>query len=87
MKEYYEKYKDKVEFLGICCDDSEEKWQKSVAKEKMPWKNAIKGSSEIDVLYAIEGFPTKVLIDPQGRIVEIFIGVSGELKQKLEELF
>ena len=29
MKKAYEKYKGKIEFVGIDCNDTEDKWKKS----------------------------------------------------------
>ncbi len=88
MKEYYAKYKDKIEFIGIDCNDSEEVWRKTVEEEGLSWTNLYNGDSR-DILneYAIEGFPTKILIDKEGKIVQVFVGESEELYKKLDELF
>lgn len=37
MKKAYAKHKAKVEFVGIDCRDTEEKWRKAVAEHDMPW--------------------------------------------------
>ena len=37
MKEAYAKHKDKVEFVGIACRDTEEKWKAATAKYELPW--------------------------------------------------
>ena len=37
MKKYYEKYKGKLEILGIDCRDTEEKWKAAVEKHELPW--------------------------------------------------
>ena len=88
MKEYYAKYKDRIEFVGIDCRDTEEKWKEGVAKHELPWTNLYNGKAdEITTNYAVSGYPTKILIDPDGNIVEIFVGESEELYKKLDELF
>ncbi|MDD6866575.1 MAG: TlpA disulfide reductase family protein, partial [Prevotella sp.] len=65
MKEYYAKYKDKLEILGIDCNDTEEKWKAAVAKHELPWLHVYnpRGSQD-DVCskYGIRGFPTKILV-------------------------
>lgn len=88
MKKYYEKYSDKIEFVGIDCNDSEEVWKKTVQEEGLTWTNLYNGDSRaIPDSYAIEGFPTKILIDRDGKIVQVFVGESEELYNKLDELF
>lgn len=88
MKKYYEKYSDKIEFVGIDCNDSEEVWKKTVKEEGLTWINLYNGDSRaIPDSYAIEGFPTKILIDRDGKIVQVFVGESEELYNKLDELF
>lgn len=88
MKKYYEKYKDQIEFVGINCRDSEETWQKTVREEGLAWTNLFNGD-DTGLLnkYAVEGFPTKILIDKEGKIVEVFVGESEDLYTKLDELF
>ena len=39
MKKAYEKYKGKIEFVGIDCNDTEDKWKKAVAEHQLPWIN------------------------------------------------
>lgn len=88
MKEYYEKYKNRMEIVGICCNDTEEKWRNGVSKHGLPWTNLYNGyDKEVTTHYAVSGFPTKVLIDPEGNLVQIFVGESEELYQKLDKLF
>ena len=88
MKKYYDKYKSRIEFVGINCRDSEEVWKKTVKDEGLGWTNLYNGDGEeILVKYAVEGFPTKVLIDKDGKIVQVFVGESEDLYDKLDELF
>ena len=88
MKKYYDKYSSRIEFIGINCRDSEEVWKKTVEEEGLKWTNLYNGDAN-DVLnmYAVDGFPTKVLIDKDGKIVDVFVGESQELYDKLDELF
>jgi thiol-disulfide isomerase/thioredoxin len=37
MKHYYEKYRSKVEFIGIDIDDGVLRWKNSVRKNELPW--------------------------------------------------
>ena len=86
MKKAYEKHKDKAEFLSIDCNDSEAKWKDALAKYQMPWKHVKNETAEgVPDKYAVQGYPTKILVDPQGKIVMIFEGEDPEFYTKLDE--
>ena len=88
MKQYYAKYKNKMEIVGINCRDTEDKWRAGVKELKLPWTNLYNGNSnEITNNYAIAGYPTKILIDPKGKIVEVFVGESDAMYKKLDKMF
>jgi thiol-disulfide isomerase/thioredoxin len=89
MKKYYEKYKDKMEILGVDCNDTPEKWKKAVADHQLPWLHVYnkKGEGDITQQFGITGYPTKIIIDPQGRIARSIIGESSAFYTYLDELF
>ena len=88
MKEAYAKYKGKVEFLGISCRDTEKRWKAAVAKHQLPWLNVLnEGDVDVSALYAVEGYPTKIVINPEGKIQKVVVGESPEFYSYLEELF
>ena len=88
MKEYYAKYAGKFEILGIDCNDSEEKWKEAVKKYELPWLH-VYWTRESSVLtdYAIEGFPTKIVVGPDGNIVKTIVGEDPAFYEFLDELF
>ena len=88
MKVYYEKYKDKLEILGMDCNDTEEKWKKAVAENELPWKHVfVPKESTVPTDYFISGFPTKIIIDPEGKVVKTIVGESPEFYELLDKLF
>ena len=88
MKKYYEKYKGKMEILGIDCRDTEEKWKEAVEKHELPWLHVRnEGNPDVSTLYAIEGYPTKIVIDPEGDIAKIVVGEDPAFYEYLDELF
>ena len=90
MKEAYAKHKDKMEILGVDCNDSEEKWRAAVAEHQLPWLQVRCPEDKIESLakaYHIEGFPTKVVIDPEGKIVKVIVGEDPAFYTFLDELF
>jgi len=88
MKKYYEKYKSKMEILGVDCRDTQEKWKVAIEKYELPWKHVYNpDNSSLTADYAIEGYPTKVIIDPEGKIVKTIVGEDPEFYTFLDELF
>lgn len=88
MKEYYAKYPGKFEILGVDCNDSEEKWRAAVKKHELPWLHVYcpKESTLLED-YGILGFPTKIIIGPDGRIVKTIVGEDPSFYTLLDELF
>lgn len=89
MKKYYEKYSGKFEILGVDCNDTEEKWKEAVKTNGLSWKHVYcpRGNKEIITSYAIQGYPTKIVIDPEGKIVKTIVGEDPAFYTFLDELF
>ena len=90
MKEAYKKYKDKMEILGIDCQDTEEKWKAAVEEHQLPWLQVRCPEDYLQTLgqqYRIQGFPTKVIIDPEGRLVKVVVGEDPAFYTFLDQLF
>ena len=87
MKEYYAKYKGKLEILGIDCNDTEQKWRDAVKKHELPWLHVRnEGNPDVTVLYGISGFPTKIVIDAEGKISKVVVGESEDCYTYLDQL-
>ena len=88
MKEYYQKYAGKFEILGIDCNDPEEKWKAAVEKYELPWLHVYNPrNSDLLEQYEIEGFPTKIIVGPDGKIVKTIIGEDPAFYTFLDQLF
>ena len=90
MKEAYSKYKDKMEILGVDCQDTEEKWKAAVEEHQLPWLQVRCPEDYLQTLgqqYRIQGFPTKVIIDPEGRLVKVVVGEDPAFYTFLDQLF
>ena len=87
MIKAYEKYKGKIEFVGIDCNDTEDKWKKAVAEHQLPWIN-VRNIDEPDVavMYGVSGYPTKYVIDPEGKIAKQVVGENPEFYMYLDAL-
>lgn len=88
MKDYYNKNKGKVEFVGIACNDSETAWKKAIKINQLEWINIFdeQKQNNISSMYAITTFPTKVIIDKEGRIVKKVVGESMEFFHIVDSL-
>lgn len=88
MKDAYSKYKEKVEFLGIACNDKEDKWKDAVKKNELPWLHVINdGDVDVSALYGIQGYPTKIVIDPDGKVIKVVEGEDPDFYLYLDSLF
>ena len=89
MKEYYAKYAGKLEILGVDCNDTVEKWKKAVAEHEIPWLHVYwdkeKGDNPV-ALYSVRGFPTKVVIDPEGKVAKTIVGEDPAFYEFLDEV-
>ncbi|MDN3593480.1 peroxiredoxin family protein [Zunongwangia endophytica] len=88
MKEYYNRYKSKIEIIGITNLDSKKNWKLSVKKHKLEWINVInEGTSDPDLtyIYGVESFPTKFILDKDRKIIGIY-GTTDDFYTKIDEL-
>ena len=87
MKAYYNKYKDRLEILGIDCNDSETAWKSAVDKYEIPWLHVYNPStSTLTDDYNITGYPTKIIIDPNGNINKVVVGEDPAFYDYLDQL-
>lgn len=92
MKEQYNILKDKgVEFVSIACGDAYDKWTAALAKYEMPWIQlwsdpSISQDEQVSSLYAVRGYPTKMVIDPKGIIVNITVGEDPDFYNQFDTL-
>lgn len=87
MKKAYEKHKSKMEIVGIACRDTETQWKNAIVEHKLPWLQLIDDKTKnIPVMYAVEGYPTKIIIDPQGIIKNVTIGEDPKFYSILDEM-
>ena len=92
MKEYYAKYQDKLEILGVDCRDTVEKWKEAVAEYELPWlyvycdMSVEAKENNPSRLYGIRGFPTKIVIDPEGKVAKVVKGEDPAFYEYLDEV-
>ncbi|RPE12674.1 AhpC/TSA family protein [Chitinophaga lutea] len=105
LKELYARYKNKgLEIIGVSDDDSKpEAWKKAVAQDGIGmWKHVLRGldwdkirnnvpnEKDISKKYGIYSLPTKILIDPQGKVIGRYEGGDQDddkMDAKLKSVF
>ena len=88
LRKLYAEYKAKgFEILGVASErgtpeENYKKWTEALDQDQMTWVNVLAEKGEpnkpaIPALYSVNAYPTKVLINKDGRIVKKFVG-SGQ---------
>lgn len=88
MKAFREKYSDVLEIVGVAKDTDVEAWKKCIQDMGMNWPNIIIGTGEADFAskFNVQGYPTKIVLDPQGKIIHRTTGESKEFYEIVEKL-
>ena len=83
----YRQYKTKgFEIVGVAADDARpDAWRKAVSEDKLPWMHILEGdlSQKYNVIY----YPTKILIDKEGKIIGRFGEEHEPLDAMLKKIF
>lgn len=86
LKDAYAKYGDKIAVIGIDCNDSEAAWRAAVKQYELPWINVYNGAkTDLYEAYNVQGFPTKVTVNPQGKIVDVTTGEDPSFFTRLAQ--
>lgn len=86
MKEVYEELKDNLEIVGVSCREEVFEWAQAVQKHELPWVNMhvpVTSFDQVQTRYGVTGYPTKVIVDPEGTITDIFVGEDPEFYSTL----
>lgn len=89
MKAAYDKYKPQLEIVGVACNDTREAWLRALDKYQLPWVNLYnptEGGGPLLLDYAVLGFPTKVIVNPEGKIANITSGEDPAFYVTLDRL-
>jgi len=80
LKEAYAKYSLSLEVIGIDCGDTDQQWREAVKRLQLPWVHLYNKQQpgSVEKVYGVQGFPTKVIIDPEGNIYKFVTGEDPE---------
>ncbi|WP_090784033.1 TlpA disulfide reductase family protein [Pedobacter sp. ok626] len=99
LKELYSTYTAKgFEILGVASEkvsgqaQAEKMWKEAIEKDGLTWTNVLNNElsmkSDVVQLYNIEGYPTQILLDKEGKVIGRWLGAAGkQLDDKLKTIF
>ena len=77
LKDLTKKYsRDRLVLVSISADEDEAKWRTFVASKGMNWEHFWDRDRQLQKGYGVRGFPTYILIDPEGIIRERIVGLD-----------
>jgi thiol-disulfide isomerase/thioredoxin len=74
LKQLVSAYGDQVEVVSISEDHDEGAWRNFVEQNQMNWEQKIDANREMAKRYGVTAFPTYILIDGNGKVVEQLVG-------------
>lgn len=90
MKAFAGKYPDKLMLLGIAKESDPERWKQYLKGEgaQWDWKQIISGQGDEDYVlrYNVQGYPTKILISPEGKVLKRIVGEEPGIYEEMEAL-
>lgn len=89
LKGVYERYGDRVKFIGIAMGDSDKAWKAALEKEQMPWEQFV-DHGDVSAMkrdkYNLTTIPQFLLVSPEGKVVYC-ASRSGDMESFLQTLF
>lgn len=90
VKEFAEKYEGKLEILGVNSGDTPERMNNFLVKNGYEWQQVMSQDGDSPdnfvIRYNVQGFPTKFILDPEGKILKRYLGSGEEAFELLESL-
>lgn len=99
LQQLYSRYKNKgFEIIGIAqergktLDDSKKSWHKAIEELNLPWTNVLNNENkeQMDIVkeYQISGFPTKILVDENGKIfLRVIASATDDIDIALKKIY
>ena len=89
LSKVHNSFKDSLNIVSFSGDSKKENWLKGIERDSISWQSIWDGKgrySETAITYGVNAFPTFVLINPEGLIVDKWIGYSeGSLIEHIKQ--
>ncbi|MGB5988454.1 MAG: TlpA disulfide reductase family protein [Marinifilaceae bacterium] len=89
MKAFRDKHADKFQIVGIAKESRNTKaWKNLISSRNFNWPQLLVGKAKHDYvkIFGVSAFPTKILINPEGKIILRHVGEEPEFYNELEKL-
>ncbi len=85
MEKVYEKYKDKIDFVGvnIAMHESPKKVKKYIKEKKLTFPMAYDKHKTLRKLFSVAGVPAVIIIDSTGIVKYIGVNLPNDFKSYL----
>ena len=73
----------RLEVLGVNCDDNKDAWREKIEQDTLSWRHITTGDSKQNdayEAYGVDGIPTTILIDREGKIVHRSYGEEETIR-------
>lgn len=81
LKEIYATYAGRLEIIGVDCNDTEDRWKSVLSRLQLPWIQVFHPKDgTVTATYSVTAYPTKVVINPEGKIIKVYSGESPTFK-------
>ncbi|MGB5988455.1 MAG: TlpA disulfide reductase family protein [Marinifilaceae bacterium] len=88
LREFRDKHIDKLRVVAVNCGDSFKRWKSSKFTKTYNWihiKSDKKANNFVNQ-FNVQGYPTKILISPEGKILYRYVGEDPSLYNEIENL-
>lgn len=86
MAACYDRYRERLEIVGVACRDKKAKWSAAVGRNDCPWRHVFSEDGTTEVRFGVSGYPYKVVISPEGVVLKCFTGETEAFYAFLDEL-
>lgn len=87
LMEFRNKHIDKLEVIAVNCGDTKDRWINSKYTKDYNWIHikSDKKDNNFANMFNVQGYPTKICIDKEGKILFRAVGESKEFYEKIEK--
>lgn len=89
LKEINKKYKSDLQLVGIACKDDREKLKHFIHSKSINWIQVEDGKerkTKYSQRFGIKSYPTKILLDREGKVIKSYVGMDENLFNEIENL-
>jgi len=89
LKQLREDYQEQLEIVGIACNDNRDDLINIIESNQIDWTQILAGDtreSNYSDKFGIRNFPTKILLDKDGKVIKSYIGLNDSVYIDIERI-